>query len=67
MDNIFLLLLLVIPAAGAVVGALLPNARFAKCWGLFVSLVTFGVAVGMAGRFLRSGSGSNSDDPITGH
>ncbi|CAA9416017.1 MAG: NADH-ubiquinone oxidoreductase chain M [uncultured Phycisphaerae bacterium] len=47
-----LLLLLLVPLVGAIVCALLPNARLAKTWALGVSLVTLAVALalGPAGR-----------------
>jgi NADH-quinone oxidoreductase subunit M len=55
----FLLLLIVVPLAGAVVCALLPNdGRTVKSWALLVSLVTAVFAVGLAVRFPWEGGGS---------
>src|SRR2546430_2024994 len=51
MDNVYLLLLLLIPLAGAVICALLPNASAAKTWALVVSLATAAVAVVLAANF----------------
>src|SRR5439155_15103465 len=50
-DNALLLLLLLIPAGGAAVGALLPHARTAKTWALLVSLATAAVALVIAFQF----------------
>ena len=46
-----LVLLLIIPLLGAVIGAALPNPRFAKTWALIVSLLTLGVAIGLVSQF----------------
>jgi NADH-quinone oxidoreductase subunit M len=51
MDNWFLLLLLLIPLAGAAVGMLLPGARAARSWALGVSLATAAAAVVLAVQF----------------
>src|SRR5687767_4270731 len=50
--GITLIILLLVPAVGAAVGALLPDARLARMWALGVSLVTFVFAV-VAGFQLR--------------
>ena len=46
-----LILLLIIPLLGAVIGAALPNPRFARIWALIVSLLTLGVALVLVGQF----------------
>ena len=46
-----LILLLIIPLLGAVIGAALPNPRFARTWALIVSLLTLGVALVLVGQF----------------
>ncbi len=50
-DNFLLPLLLIIPTLGAVVCALLPNAKAARLWGLVVSLATAAVAGVLAFQF----------------
>ena len=44
-ENFLLPLLLILPAAGAVACALLPDAKLARTWALLVSLGTAAVAV----------------------
>ncbi|MDQ3440842.1 MAG: NADH-quinone oxidoreductase subunit M [Planctomycetota bacterium] len=51
MDNFLLPLLLIIPTLGAVVCALLPNAKAARLWALVVSLATAAVAGVLAFQF----------------
>ncbi|MCC7350184.1 MAG: NADH-quinone oxidoreductase subunit M [Phycisphaerales bacterium] len=46
-----IVLLLAVPIVGAIVGALLPNARSAKWWALLVSVATALVGVWMAAQF----------------
>lgn len=46
-----IVLLLAVPIVGAIVGALLPNARSAKWWALLVSVLTALVGVCMAAQF----------------
>ena len=46
-----LVLLLIIPLLGAVIGTVLPNPRFAKVWALSVSLATLVVALLVVSRF----------------
>ena len=46
-----LVLLLLIPILGALIGAALPNPRSAKTWALVVSLVTLGVALVLVKQF----------------
>src|SRR3954451_11519386 len=51
MNNVLLPILILIPLAGALIGALLPDAKLARTWALFVSLATLGVAVALAAQF----------------
>src|SRR5689334_15355557 len=48
MDNVFLLLLLIIPLAGALVCALLPTATAARSWALLISLATAAIGIVLA-------------------
>ncbi len=50
-ENFLLPLLLILPAAGAVACALLPDAKLARTWALLVSLGTAAVAALMAYQF----------------
>src|SRR5262245_56469006 len=58
--NICLLLLIVIPLAGALVGALIP-ARLAKGWALAVSLATAAAALPLVPPLLQSGPNAHVD------
>src|ERR1043166_8344290 len=58
MENSLLLMLLVIPAMGAVVGALLPKGSGPKYWALLVSTVTLVVAAVLTGQFFSSSDGT---------
>src|SRR5438105_1564104 len=49
--NYLLLLLLIVPLIGAIVGAGLPNPRMAKTWALAVSLVTALIALVLVANF----------------
>ena len=51
MNSVPILLLLLIPAGGAIVGALLPSHRAAKMWALLVSLATAAVGLFIACGF----------------
>jgi NADH-quinone oxidoreductase subunit M len=51
MDNFLLPLLLIIPTAGAIVCALLPNGKLARSWALIVSLATAAVGAALAFQF----------------
>jgi len=55
MESVLPVWLLLIPAAGALVGALLPAAA-SRFWALLVSLATLAVAVAMACRFQYGGA-----------
>jgi NADH-quinone oxidoreductase subunit M len=46
-----LVLLILVPLVGALVGAALPNPRLARTWALIVSLATFAVAMGLVAQF----------------
>jgi NADH-quinone oxidoreductase subunit M len=58
MDNFLLPLLLIIPTVGAIVCALLPDAKLAKAWALLVSLGTAAIAAVMAVQFPWSKEGA---------
>src|SRR5215210_7549403 len=51
MDNFLLPLLLIIPTLGAIVCALLPDAKLANAWALIVSLATAAAGVMLAFQF----------------
>ncbi len=51
MNHVETLFLLLIPAVGAIVGALLPSQKAAKMWALLVTLATAAVAVSVACGF----------------
>ena len=51
MESGLLILLVLVPILGAIIGALLPDARLAKGWALIVSLFTAIVGVGLALKF----------------
>src|SRR5438067_10801834 len=50
-NDLSLLLLIVIPLAGALVGTLLPSAKAARSWALCVSLLTVGAALWLTSTF----------------
>src|SRR5690242_7179393 len=51
MNSILLVLLLVVPLIGAIVGAFMPNGKAARNWALFVALCTLGVGIAIAAQF----------------
>jgi NADH-quinone oxidoreductase subunit M len=51
MNTILLVLLLVVPLIGAILGAFMPNGKAARNWALFVALATLGVGIALAGKF----------------
>src|SRR5689334_17615785 len=51
MENLWLLMLLVVPLFGTIVCALLPSGRQARAWGLIVALATTAIAVVIAWNF----------------
>src|SRR6476660_4607115 len=51
MNTILLVLLLVVPLIGAIVGAFMPNGKAARNWALLVSLLTLGVGLAIASKF----------------
>ncbi len=51
MNSILLVLLLVVPLIGAIVGAFMPNGKAARSWALFIALVTLGVGIAIAAQF----------------
>jgi len=58
MDNFLLPLLLIIPTVGAIVCALLPDAKLAKAWALIVSLATAAIGAVLAVQFPWSKEGA---------
>lgn len=52
--NDLLPFLLLVPLIGAVVGAFLPGPKSAKGWALFISVVTFVIALGLVWQFYTS-------------
>jgi NADH-quinone oxidoreductase subunit M len=62
--NDLLPFLLIIPLVGAVVGALLPGARSAKGWAMFISLATFAVALVLAWQFYTQIAPAPGDAPV---
>ncbi|MGB7161355.1 MAG: NADH-quinone oxidoreductase subunit M, partial [Tepidisphaeraceae bacterium] len=64
MDNFLLPLLLIIPTVGALVCALLPDAKYARTWALIVSLATAAVAVVLAFQFPWKGGDSINENRI---
>jgi NADH-quinone oxidoreductase subunit M len=51
MNTILLVLLLVVPLIGAIVGAFMPNGKAARNWALFIALATLGVGIALASKF----------------
>jgi NADH-quinone oxidoreductase subunit M len=49
--SLLLLLLILVPLAGAVVGAFLPQGKLARYWALLVSIVTLGISLALLGGF----------------
>jgi NADH:ubiquinone oxidoreductase subunit 4 (subunit M) len=63
--NDLLPFLLIIPLIGAVVGALMPGARSAKGWAMFISLATFAVALMLAWQFYTQSVTMSADASVS--
>ena len=50
-NGLGLLLLILVPLVGGLVGALLPSAKAARSWALFISLATLSLGILLVGRF----------------